>query len=80
MRPFLRLVFLVVFAAATSPGFAQKLVDPDAVAPEYRVAAEKRRAEQIRSAECRHKADEDKVLPRDRAAHINQCLEASNQK
>ena len=80
MRPFLHLVFIAAFAASTSPGFAQKLVDPDAVAPEHRVAAEKRRAEQIRSAECRHKAEEEKVLPRDRAAHINQCLEASNQK
>ena len=62
------------------PGFAQKLVDPKAVAPEYREAAEKRRAEQIRIMQCHHKAEEAKVLPRDRAAHINQCLEATAEK
>jgi hypothetical protein len=54
---------------------AQKLVDPDKVAPEYRVAAEKRRAEQIKILQCSHKADEAKVLPRDRTAHIQHCLD-----
>jgi hypothetical protein len=54
---------------------AQKLVDPDKVAPEYRVAAEKRRAEQLKVFECSHKADEAKVLPRDRTAHIQHCLD-----
>ena len=73
LRLFLGLTFV---AAATAPGFAQKLVDPNAVAPEYRQAAEKRRAEQIRVTDCQRKANEAKVLPRDRAAHINQCLEA----
>jgi hypothetical protein len=56
------------------PAYAQKLVDPNAVAPEYREAAEKRRAEQIRQRECAKKADEAKVLPRDRIAHISRCL------
>jgi hypothetical protein len=56
------------------PVFAQKLVDPNAVAPEYREAAEKRRAEQIRQRECARKADEAKVLPRDRIADITRCL------
>ena len=75
MRSFFQLVFMaaVVFA---EPGFAQKLVDPNGVAPEYREAAEKRRAEQLKIRQCNHKADEAKVLPRDRTAHINQCLEA----
>ena len=58
------------------PGFAQKLVDPNAVAPEYREAAVKRRAEQIKQLECAHKADAAKVLPRDRTATITQCLES----
>ena len=58
------------------PSFAQKLVDPDAVAPEYREAAVKRRAEQIKQRECMHKADVAKVLPRDRTALITQCLES----
>jgi hypothetical protein len=71
--------FLLVAIAATIPfsaSFAQKLVDPDKVAPEYRVAAEKRRAEQIKLLECSHRADAAKVLPRDRAAHVQQCLDA----
>ena len=50
----LGLVAACVFA---EPAFAQKLVDPNAVAPQYREAAEKRRAEQIRQMECRHKID-----------------------
>jgi len=54
---------------------AAKLVDPDSVAPEYREAAEKRRAEQIKQAQCAKKADEAKVLRRDRVAYINQCLD-----
>jgi hypothetical protein len=54
--------------------FAQKLVDPDAVAPEYRAAAEKRRAEQLKQIECGLKADFSKILPRDRADYITKCL------
>ena len=65
-------------AAGFQAGFAQKLVDPNAVAPEYREAAVKRRAEQIRQLECAHKADVAKVLPRDRTAHITQCLESAS--
>jgi hypothetical protein len=61
------------------PGFAQKLVDPNAVAPEYREAAIKRRAEQIKQHECAQKADAAKVLPRDRTAMITQCLESEDQ-
>jgi hypothetical protein len=67
-------VTLIAASVFCAPAFAQKLVDPKAVAPEYREAAEKRRAEQIRQHECTHKADEAKVLPRDRTAHITQCL------
>jgi hypothetical protein len=69
-------LYLGVIAAVLfcEPAFAQKLVDPNAVAPEYREAAEKRRAEQIRQRDCAKKADEAKVLPRDRIAHITRCL------
>jgi hypothetical protein len=56
------------------PAIAQKLVDPDKVAPEHREAAVKRRAEQIRQIDCARKADEAKVLPRDRLAHVTHCL------
>jgi hypothetical protein len=68
---YLALIGALVFC---EPALAQKLVDPKAVAPEYREAAEKRRAEQIRQHECARKADEAKVLPRDRTAHITRCL------
>jgi hypothetical protein len=54
---------------------ADKLVDPDSVAPEYRAAAEKRRAEQLKLLQCSKKADEAKVPRRDRAARISECLE-----
>jgi hypothetical protein len=59
-----------------SPLSAQKLVDPTKVAPEFREAAEKRRAEQIKQQECAHKADTEKVIARDRTAFLIQCLEA----
>jgi hypothetical protein len=74
MRSFWQLSLVAVCVLA-EPAFAQKLVDPSAVAPQYREAAEKRRAEQIRQMECGHKVDVAKVLPRDRTAAINRCLE-----
>ena len=76
----MRSIRYLIFSAAilfAEPGVAQKLVDPNSVAPEFREAAEKRRAEQVKMVECQHKADEAKVLPRDRAVHINHCLEAA---
>jgi hypothetical protein len=59
-----------------SPLSAQKLVDPTKVAPEFREAAEKRRAEQIKQQECAHKADTEKVIARERTAFLIQCLES----
>jgi hypothetical protein len=73
----LRPLFLIAALLSPEPGFAQKLVDPNTVAPEFRDAAIKRRAEQMRLRECNRKAEQAKVLPRERAAHINQCLEAA---
>ena len=54
---------------------AQKLVDPTKVAPEFREAAEKRRAEQIRQQNCAQKASQEKVLPRERIAFISHCID-----
>lgn len=73
----LALQFAIVLAGASWPGagMAQKLVDPDSVAPEYRAAAEKRRAEQLKTYQCSKKADEAKVPRRDRAAFVNECLD-----
>ena len=71
--------FIIAAAVAllsTAPARSQGLVDPSKVAPEYREAAEKRRAEQIRQRECALKADLDKVLPRDRTDYLNHCLNA----
>jgi hypothetical protein len=84
MRSFLHLFFIAVLIMAAlvpaKPTLAQKLVDPNVVAPEFRAAAEKRRAEQVKMMRCQRKAEEAKVLPRDRTAHINQCLQAETGK
>jgi len=70
------IIFIAAVALlAATPARAQALVDPGKVAPEYREAAEKRRAEQIRQRECALKADLEKVLPRDRTAYLNHCLD-----
>ncbi|WP_415024380.1 hypothetical protein [Bradyrhizobium sp.] len=70
-------IFIMAIAfVMAAPARSQALVDPTKVAPEYREAAEKRRAEQIRQRECGLKADLEKVLPRDRTAYLNHCLEA----
>ena len=73
MNVFIRLTLISLFL--TTSVSAQKLVDPASVAPEYREAAEKRRAEQIKERECAHKADIAKILPRERTAFLLQCLE-----
>jgi hypothetical protein len=54
---------------------AERLVDPSTVAPEFRAAAETRRAEQLKQQECGKKAQEEKVLPRERTAFLLKCLE-----
>ncbi|WP_206733171.1 hypothetical protein [Bradyrhizobium guangzhouense] len=74
----LKQVIIAVAAVAllsTSSARSQALVDPSKVAPEYREAAEKRRAEQIRQRECAQKADLVKVLPRDRTDFLIHCLD-----
>ena len=73
MRHFL--VAVLFSLPIVSPVSAQRLVDPTKVAPEFREAAEKRRAEQVRQQECAHKADAEKVIARDRTAFLLQCLE-----
>ena len=73
MKTIFAVILISLFVAPTAR--AQMLVDPAKVAPEYREAAEKRRAEQLRQRECARRADADKILPRDRTAYLNQCLE-----
>jgi glycine/D-amino acid oxidase-like deaminating enzyme len=67
--------FALISFALASPALAQGLVDPSKVAPEYREAAEKRRAEQIRQRDCAKKAEQEKVVPRDRTPFLLHCLE-----
>ena len=55
--------------------FAERLVDPATVAPEFRAAAESRRAEQLKQQECGKRAQEEKIMPRDRTAFLLKCLE-----
>jgi hypothetical protein len=71
----LQLGMVLIFASWFGASAAQKLVDPNSVAPEYRAVAEKRRAEQIKLLERSKKADEAKVPRRDRAARISECLD-----
>ena len=67
--------FALVTLALASPALAQGLVDPSKVAPEFREAAEKRRAEQIRQRDCGKKAEAAKVMPRERTAFLLHCLD-----
>ena len=78
-RWFVRFAFalgmVMIFAGWSGVSFAEKLVDPNTVAPEYRAVAEKRRAEQIKLFECSRKADATNILRRDRAAFVSECLD-----
>ena len=74
-RTLTALAALTCCLVSFQPGLAQKLVDPASVAPEYREAAEKRRAEQLRQRNCAMKADAEKIKPRERTAFLNQCLD-----
>ena len=76
MKRFFPMTLLLLINAV--PAFAEKLVDPATVAPEYRESAVKRRAEQLKELECSHKADAQKVMPRDRTAFLLQCIEADS--
>lgn len=58
------------------PARAEHLVDPSAVAPEYRAAAEKRRAEQLKIQDCNRRAAQDKVMMRDRSTYMAKCIDA----
>ena len=77
----MKLIAFAIFASLFSvAGFlqtsdAQKLVDPDKVAPEFREAAAKRRSERMKIMDCNKKAEEAKVPPRDRASHVQHCLD-----
>jgi hypothetical protein len=75
LRPVLLLGLAVMSVAWSGVSLADRLVDPNAVAPEYRDIAEKRRAEQLKLFQCSQKADAAKVLRRDRAAFVSECMD-----
>jgi hypothetical protein len=75
LKSYLQVILLTLVWSA--PSLAQKLVDPSTVAPQYREAAEKRRAEQIRQHDCAKRAEVEKVTPRDRTAFLLDCLKAA---
>ncbi|EKS33423.1 hypothetical protein [Afipia clevelandensis] len=71
-------LFLALLAAATlsgAPAHADKIVDPKTVAPEFREAAEKRHAEQMKLIECNNAAKVAKVPRRDLAQYVAQCFD-----
>jgi glycine/D-amino acid oxidase-like deaminating enzyme len=75
------LILAALFSvAAAFPAPAQKLVDPASVAPEFREAAEKRRAEQIRQRDCAQKADQEKIIARERTTFLIHCVESAEGK
>lgn len=75
VRSVLFLSLAVMSVAWSGVSFADRLVDPNAVAPEYRDAAEKRRAEQLKLFQCSQKADAAKIVRRDRAAFVSECMD-----
>ena len=78
MKHFVPAVLFSIAIATPAP--AQRIVDPANVAPEFREAAEKRRAEQIRQRDCAQKADAEKIIPRERTAFPIHCLESAEAK
>lgn len=66
---------LLAIALGSTLASAQRLVDPSQVAPEFREAAEKRRAEQLKQLACNKAANDAKVAPRDRGQFIIDCFD-----
>jgi biopolymer transport protein ExbB/TolQ len=75
LKSYVQVILLALVWSA--PSFAQKLVDPSKVAPEFREAAEKRLAEQMRQRDCAKKAEAEKITPRDRTPYLLNCLKAA---
>lgn len=75
------LLFLVTATSAALTAFsgtsarADKIVDPSTVAPEFREAAEKRRAEQVKLIECNNAAKVAKIQKRELAQFVAECFD-----
>ena len=75
----------VIFVVAISlvgmaPARAQALVDPTKVAPEFREAAEKRRAEQLKQIACNKAAHDQKIAPREVLKFVTDCFDGPDTK
>ena len=73
-------IVLLTLSFSGAMSFADKLVEPDKVAPEFREAAEKRRAEQLAIINCNNAAKMANVLPRDSLKFIADCVDKANNK
>lgn len=69
------LIGLAVATVSGVPARAQKIVDPKTVAPEFREAAEKRLAEQLKLNECNNAAKVAKIQKRDMAQYVAECFD-----
>ncbi len=81
MRNRVTLLFLGVLSGVAlaalggTPARADKIVDPKTVAPEFREAAEKRHAEQLKLIECNNAAKVAKIQRRDMAQYVAECFD-----
>lgn len=82
MRHRVTLLFVAaVLTALSAAGFsgtsarADKIVDPKTVAPEFREAAEKRYAEQLKLIECNNAAKVAKIPRRDLTQYVAECFD-----
>lgn len=83
MRHRVTLLFLIGLTAAAisgTPARADKIVDPKTVAPEYREAAEKRQAEQLKLIECNNAAKVAKIQRRDMPQFVAECFDKPAEK
>jgi peroxiredoxin family protein len=71
---------LAATTVSSLPARAQKLVDPKTVAPEFREAAEKRHAEQVKLIECNNAAKVAKIQKRDMAQFVAECFDKPAEK
>lgn len=79
---FCRLALTLLAAAIFSgvPARADKIVDPKTVAPEFREAAEKRQAEQLKLIECNNAAKVAKIQKRDMPQFVADCFDKPTEK
>jgi hypothetical protein len=73
--PLLLLAVLAVGLPLVEAAHAEKIVEPATVAPEFREAAEKRHAEQVKLINCNKAAREAKILRRDLAKYVAECFD-----